>query len=400
MNLLRYCTSFFALLLSASSAHALQGAGPDHWVGTWAASPQAVANKDNLLAKDITLRNVVHTSIAGSMVRVIVTNELGTQPLQVGAAAIALSDGKDAVKSSTVKPLLFAGQPSVTLPPGTELLSDPVAMNLPAFADVVLSLYLPAQSMTTLTAHLTVSNTGVDGAGNQVAAKSLNGAVEDKSWHFVKEIDVLASADSGAVVTLGDSITDGSGAKRDSHNRWGEVLARRLQANKPTANLSVMNAGIGSNRILAGGAASSGLGRFDRDVLAAAGVRYLILFEGTNDINHSTPQDPVTSAELIMAINQIVDRAHTHGIKVIVATINPRQGDAWPDEFEKMRSEVNAYIRTSKSFDGMIDFDKATRDPAHPRIYLPAFDGGDHVHPNDAGHTAMGNAVDLSLFTK
>jgi lysophospholipase L1-like esterase len=223
------------------------------------------------------------------------------------------------------------------------------------------------------------------------------------SWPILKGIDIKGSAESAAIVTFGDSITDGALSTRNANARWPDVLAKRLQADKKTANLGIINEGIGGNRVLHDVAGPSALARFDRDVLAQAGVKYLIIMESINDIGHAAdpvkPYDVVSAEDIIFGLGQLAERARTHGIKVYGATLTPYGGAKYASPAgETMRTAVNNWIRTTKQLDGFIDFDKATQDPANPTVYLPANDSGDHLHPKDAGYKVMGEYIDLKLF--
>lgn len=353
-----------------------------------------------------TFREIVHTSAGGVAVRIVLTNEFGLEPLTVGAVQIAISAGGGAIEQSTAKRVSFGGQASVTLPAGTMMISDPVELKLPALADVAISLFIPAQTISRSTVHSYALQTNYKTAGNAVEAKALPAATEVSSWYFIKGIEVKTDGEpsAAAIVALGDSITDGAASSPNTNGRWPDVLARRIQADKTLAGMGVLNAGINGNRLLRDGdGGESALRRLDRDVLTQAGIRYLIVLEGINDIGHivsASPSDPADTAQnLIQALEQIAVRAHVHGIKVIGATITPYENCKYASpEGEKMRATINDWIRTSKSFDGVVDFDKIVRDPAHPARFLPAYDSGDHLHPNVAGLNAMGAAVDLGLL--
>jgi lysophospholipase L1-like esterase len=364
-----------------------------------------VSNKDKIFAEDTTLRQLVHVSIGGQGFRVVLTNEFGTDPLNVTAAQVSLI-GADAKSSAPGIPLTFSGSPSMILPPGAIAVSDPVAAKLPALSDLVISLYLPAQTLNILSQHNAAFTTNYEAAGNQLAAADLTAPKENGSWRFLKAVEVEAPSASAAIVAFGDSITDGSGSTKNANARWPDELARRLQADKKTNGLGVLNEGIGGNRILHDGTGPSALARFDRDVIDQAGVRYVVILESINDIGHiarnPTPGDPaVTADELIAGLQQLILRAHTHGIKIIGATLTPFTGAHYfSPEGEIMRQTVNAFIRKPGNFDGVIDFEAATKDPANPGMYLPAYDHGDHLHPSDAGYKAMGDSIDLKLFEK
>jgi lysophospholipase L1-like esterase len=379
-------------------------ASPDHWVGTWAASPVANANPDGkVLASDTTLREIVHVSLGGSSVRVILSNEFGTTPLTIGTAHIALSAGQSDITLTSANALTFGGRPTVTIPPGALVVSDPASLKLPPFANVAVSIYLPEQPIPQVSIHNFADQTSYSAPGNLVGEAKLAGAKEIYSWPILKGIDVMASADSASIVTFGDSITDGAHSTRDANSRWPDVLARRLQANKKTAKLAVLNQGIGGNRVLHDVAGPSALARFDRDVLAQAGVKYLIIMESINDIGHAQdpvkPYDVVTAEDLIVGLGQLAARAHTHGIKVIGATLTPYVGAKYSSPAgEAMRQAVNQWIRTTSQLDGFVDFDKATLDPANPTVFAPSADSGDHLHPADGGYKAMADSIDLKLF--
>lgn len=406
-NLLLSVVASF-LLFGAPIAHAGKApATPDHWVGTWAASPYALENSEITFgATDTTLRQIVHTSLGGSLVRVEFTNEFGTEPLTIGAAHLALTANgptSGEISLASAQALTFNGSPTVTIPAGAMALSDPAALKVPAQSDLAISLFLPAQKISRVTHHGSAFQTNYMTAGNVVGLKSLADAKTFDSWYFVKAVDVKTPGDTGAVVAFGDSITDGSSSTKDTNGRWPDALARRLQADKKLKRLGVLNEGIGGNRILHTGNAENALARFDRDVLGQAGVRYLVLLEGINDIGVAygpkDPRDVVTADDLILGLAQLTERAHAHGIKVIGATITPYVGANYSSPAgEAVRQSVNTWVRTNKSLDGFVDFDKAVRDPAHPDTFSPASDSGDHLHPNDAGLKAMGDAFDLKLF--
>ncbi len=403
-------TGLFLLLCAFGLPSVSSAATPSsgRWMGTWAASPEAQPEATAMLGSTgITFREIVHTSAGGTAVRVVLTNEFGLEPLTVGAAQIAISAGGGVIEPSTAKSVSFGGQSTVTLPAGTIMVSDPVYLKLPALADVAISLFIPAQPISQFTVHSYALQTNYKAVGNVVEAKALPAPTEVSSWYFIKGIEVKTDnegASTGAVVTLGDSITDGAASAPNTNGRWPDVLARRIQADKALAGLGVLNAGINGNRLLRDGdGGESALRRLDRDVLTQAGIKYLIVLEGINDVGHivsASPNDPADTAQsLIQALEQIAMRAHTHGIKVIGATITPYESCKYASpEGERMRAAINDWIRTSKSLDGLVDFDKIVRDPAHPTRFLPAYDSGDHLHPNAAGLSAMGAGVDLGLL--
>ncbi len=383
----------------------------EHWVGTWAASPMAFKNASGTFGGDagVTLREIVHVSLGGSSVRVQLSNEFGAEALTVSAAEIAVRDGKgSAVVAASEVPLTFEGRASVVIPAGAMVVSDAATLSVKPLSDVAVSLFVPSQAMTVRSAHGSAYQTNYMVDGNAVTATELGVAAKNfSSWDFLKGVDVKADADAASVVAFGDSITDGAKSTPSTNARWPDVLAARLAANKKTAKIGVLNQGIGGNRILHDNTGPSALARFDRDVLAQAGVKYLIVMESINDIGHAADPTPakrydiVTAQDLIDGITQMARRAHTHGIQVIGATLTPYVGAGYQSpEGEAMRQAINKWIRTTKELDGVVDFDKATDDPDHPGVFLPEYDSGDHLHPKDAGYKAMGNAIDLKLFAK
>lgn len=378
----------------------------DHWVGTWAAAPVTPPNsKITYGAADTTYREIVHVSLGGDSVRVILTNEFGLEPLTIGAAHIARSAGGDSIDLMSANALTFSGRSSITIPPGALAVSDPVDFKLAPMSDVAVSIFIPAQTISQVTQHSFADQTNYSAAGNVVSSKTLEAPKKISSWLFLKGIDVKADKKSAAIVAFGDSITDGAHSTRDANLRWPDNLARRLQADKKTANLAVINEGIGGNRVLHDGYGPSALARFDRDVIAQAGVKYVIILESINDIGRAyrlkSPDDVVTADDLIAGLTQLATRAHTHGIKVIGATLTPYVGAGYASPAgEKVRDAVNQWIRTTDKLDGFVDFDKATQDPSNPTAFLSADNSGDNLHPSDAGYKAMSDSIDLKLFTK
>jgi lysophospholipase L1-like esterase len=385
------------LALTLASTAIAAKPGTERWVGTWAASPYALPNSDNTFAAEpTTLRQTVHVSVGGSSFRVTLSNEFGTETLMIGGASVSLSP------SASPTPLSFNGQPAINVPAGAAVVSDPVSMALPALSDLTINLYLPAQTLKTITFHNSAYTTGYEAKGNQLTATDLPGAKKVYIWRFLKTVEVTTGKAPAAIVAFGDSITDGAHSTRDANARWPDELARRLQADPKTRGLGVLNEGIGGNRVLHDGTGPNALARFDRDVLAQPGVKYVIFMESINDIGHAAqldhPYDIVSAQDLITGIKQLIVRAHTHGLKIYGATLTPYEGAGYASPAgEVMREAVNDFIR-SGAFDGVIDFDKATRDPAHPTAFLPLYDCGDHLHPGDAGYKVMGDAIDLKLF--
>ena len=395
----------FAQTASAFAQTATMKSASGPWVGTWAASPFGGDPWHTVpTLVDSTLREVVHTSLAGSELRVQFSNEFGTEALRIGAATVSLSTGESGIDAASLHDLAFGGSTSIVIPPGAEAVSDPVPLATPAFTNLAISLYLPLQQISDVSVHSSAQQDNYIEPGNHVSAASLTAPVVVPSWYFVKGVDVRPVAPhAAAVVAFGDSITDGAYATVNANHRWPDYLAVRLHDNPATAGLSVLDEGIGGNCVLIHCVGPNALARFDRDVLSQAGVKYVIVLESINDIgtlhNPNRPNYNVTAADLEQGLAQIVARAHEHGIKVIGATLTPYKGAGYfTEKGEQVREAVNDWILTSGVFDGTIDFDKATRDPANPLVFAAQYDSSDHLHPQDAGYAAMADSIDLSLF--
>ena len=392
-------TSMLVLPLAAK-----QPALPDHWVGTWAADSVGFATKDGLGTQDMTVREIVHVSIGGPLTRVVLTNEFGTQPLRIGGVHIANAATNDSISLVSANALTFGGRPFVTIPAGAVAVSDPVALSLLPLSNIAVSIFLPAQTIARVSGHAFADQVNYVAPGDLIFIIILSGATVIHTWPFLKGLDTKVSGQHAAVVCFGDSITDGAHSAESANERWPDVLAKRLHDSGKTNKLSVLNEGIGGNRILLEGYGPAALARFDRDVLSLSGAKYLILLEGINDIgtafNPKGTGYPLTADDLIVGFKQLADRAHTHGIKVFAATLTPYVGAGYSSpQGEAVRKAFNEWIRTNKDLDGFIDFEKATRDPANPDVFAAAADSGDHLHPADAGYKSMGDAIDLSLFT-
>jgi lysophospholipase L1-like esterase len=410
----------FSLLVGVSLAvithsPAQRGAAKgDAWVSSWGASqqipePQNALPTDDL--RDATVRQIVHLSLGGSALRVHLSNAFGTTPLHFTSVHIAhpTSPAAAAIDPASDHALTFAGNPDVTIPPGAEYVSDPLEMLVAPLSDVAVTFHLdvpPVQE----TGHPGSRSTSYYVHGDRVSAADLPDAKHVDHWYDLTEIDVRTAPGAGVVVALGDSITDGHAATTNGNDRWTDILAARLQVEKKTRNIGVSNQGIGGNHVLTDGLGPNVLARFDRDVLAPAGVRWLIVFEGVNDLGGlariaevPAEQHAALVARLIAAYQQIIERAHAHGLRVYGATITPYTGSGYyhPGSLsEADRQAVNAWIRAAGHFDAVIDFDAVVRDPAHPEQLLPAFDCGDHLHPSPAGYKALGESIPLDLFSK
>ncbi|MBO9725716.1 MAG: SGNH/GDSL hydrolase family protein [Novosphingobium sp.] len=393
-----------ALLASGLATPCWAAACP--WVAAWGSS-QMEPGADNALPaealRDVTLRQIVRPSIGGSGLRVRFSNAFGDTPLVIEAATLAraVQSDKATVNAASITPLRFSGKARAVIPPGADWLSDLVDLPVKAFEDLAVSIHLQAVPQRQ-TSHPGSRATSYWLGGDHVADSNLASATAVDHWYMLSGIEAR-SCGAGAVVALGDSITDGRGTTTNGNDRWTDVLARRLGGKR-----AVINQGIGGNRVLLDGLGPNALARLDRDVLALPGVTHLIVLEGINDLGNLTRLKPVSAEEHATMVEQITDayaqivaRAHAHGIKVFGATILPDMGTEYyhPDAAnEADRQAVNAWIRKPGNFDGVIDFDKVMRDPARPDRLNPAYDVGDALHPNPAGYKAMGEAIPLELL--
>lgn len=376
------------------------GPGGRGWVGTWEAA--AAGTVPALPGNSI--RNVVHTSVGGQAARIRVSNRLGTAPLELGAATVALQEA-GAPKSpnaiaGTARRITFHGRSSATVPAGEDAVSDPVRLRVPADTNLLITLYTPTDSGPATYHRSALQTSFLAPDGDHTADQ--DGAAftaTTSSWYYVTGVDVLSPRTPGSVVTLGDSITDGSGSTASANRRWPDRLAARLRVLPPRRQLGVLNAGISGNRVLLDGTGPSALSRLDADVFSRSGVRAMIVMEGINDIKGSPNQtDPTAFAD---AYRGIVEQAHARGIRVIGGTITPYGGNGgYTEAREAVRQAVNEFIRNSGVFDAVVDFDAVVRDPADPHRILPAYDTGDHLHFNDTGLQAMADAVDLADLTE
>lgn len=394
-------------------APAAQAQDKPHWVTSWATALMVPAN-ENIAADadltDATLRQVVRISLGGKQLRVRLSNVFGNAPLTVGAASIArsASNASARINAASLKRLTFHGEASVVIPAGAEYWSDPVAMPVEAGADLTISLYLP-KAPDKQTSHPGARATSYFARGDQVSAADLPGAKTGTRWYLIGGIEVDAPG-AGAVVILGDSITDGYGVQPNTNLRWPDALMLRMRADPATRNMAVLNAGIGGNRLRLDGAGPNALARFEREVLSPPGVTHLMVIEGINDLGTLTREAPATPEqhaalvrEMIGTLQQIVTRARARGIKAIGGTIMPDGASAFyhPDAAnEADRAAVNAWIRAPGNFDAVIDFDAVLRDPANPLVLRADLDSGDGLHPSMMGYQVMADAVPLSLLSK
>jgi lysophospholipase L1-like esterase len=399
---------FLAATLALAPAHGANAQHPDGWSAAWAAAPDSPGPA--LPAQ--TIRQVVRTSVAGSRVRIRLSNLFGTAPLAIGPVQLAAHAGGGRIMPGSGHALRFAGQSSVTIAPGASVLSDPVDMQVSALQDLAVSLYLPAGAEVSTLHGSGMQTAWLSTAGDATAAAGIEGAQTDDSRYFLTDVEVLGAGVPGtgprALVVVGDSITDGIGSGNDRNARWTDALAVRLQRAPDLATVAVVNAGIAGNLLLKDASepfvGPSTLSRFERDALDKPGVRWILLHQGINDIAAATllnrPADQISAEQVIAAMKTLAVRARARGVKVWAGTLLPFEGTKrfYSDGAEAQRQAVNAWIRSSGAFDAVVDFDQALRDPAHPGRLLPAFDSGDHLHPNAAGYQAMAGLVDLRLL--
>jgi len=350
---------------------------------------------------ETTVREVVRLSAAARSIRIRFSNEFASKGLHIGEAHIALASENGEIVPGSDHVLSFAERPSAVIPAGSPLLSDPIDWSIPALSKLAVTVFYPDETVPP--AHTLYALNAWAAPGNQAGAQTLMDATAARSGNHFSEVDVVSQGGSHTVVCFGDSITEGVASTVGAFRGWPDRLAERLQANSFTRGWSVVNAGIGSNRLLHDTPSSSALSRFDRDVLAVPGVAKIVMLLGINDIQYSrrNPAEAVSADEIIAAMGQLVARAHARGVEVIGGTITAFEGSSsYSPEGEAARTKVNAWIRNSGVFDDVVDFDRTTRDPLHPSQLLGAADSGGHLHPNDAGYALMGTAVDLKLFPR
>jgi lysophospholipase L1-like esterase len=392
--------------------------GNGHWVSAWSTAVHEPLPFPGLPPSPVfenqTVRMVVRPMIGGERVRIRLANTFGSSAVTIGSAHIALVAGGSKIAPDSDRTLTFGGRPSVSIPRGAPVLSDPVDLKIRPFGEVAVSIYLPEKTPASTVHFWAQHETYISGAGDFTAKADIPNPTQKTSWYWLADLEVWAPEPTAATVAFGDSITDGVGAKQGDYTDWPDQLASRLASQKGSPGMPVLNEGIGGNRILYDGAGVNALARFDRDVLAQPGVVNLIVLEGINDIGwpHMKPRSPngtarempfvhqvVSAEDLIVGLRQLIDRAHQHGIQVFGATLTPYEGaDYYSADGEATREAVNRWIRTSGAFDGVFDFDAAVRDPSHPAQFRETFQSGDHLHPSAAGYKAMVDAVDLSVL--
>jgi len=393
------------------------GLGPPHpalaaerderqiWVGTWAASPQPAGDliPTPSSLENQTIRQVVRTSIGGERVRVSVSNAFGAESLTIDAASIGIRDQASRVVPGTLAELSFGGAPSIRIPAGAKVLSDPVDLAVSAEDELAISLYVAGVAEASTVHADGVQTSYISTPGDYTASVAMSVAETTTSRIWLSGVEVVAPRATSVVVAIGDSITDGNRSTVDANARWPDDLARRLNdARRESRKVAVLNAGISGNRLLDDFVGQGALARLDRDVLSQTGVTHVVLLEGINDIGCPElfcPGEEVSAGEIIAGIKQIIERAHARGLSIHGGTLLPFEGSIiYSEAGEAKRRAVNDWIRAGGAFDAVIDFDLALRDPADPSRLLPRYDSGDSVHPSDAGYRAMADAVDLSLF--
>ena len=402
----------FAVNALEAQASLQNTAIPEAWIATWGASQQIPEPQNAMAASDMrdaTVRQLFHLSAGGRSLRVHLSNAFGAEPLHFTGVHIArpVSSSSSAIDATTDRPLSFAGSVDVIVPPGSEFVSDALDFPVEPLSDLAVTFHLDS-GPSIQTGHPGSRATSYYLHGDFVSAASLRDPKHIDHWYQVSEIDVEAPTGAATIVVLGDSITDGHGATTNGNDRWTDLLAQKLQGSPGQALIGVSNEGIGGNHLLIDGLGPNALARFDRDVLAPAGVRWIIVFEGVNDLGGLARDGEVPLSEhtalrsrVLGAYQQMITRAHAHGLRVYGATITPYAGSNYyhPGPLsEADRQAVNQWIRTPGHFDAVVDFDSVVRDPHHLDRLLPAYDCGDHLHPSPAGYKAMGDSIPLILF--
>jgi lysophospholipase L1-like esterase len=367
------------------------------WIASWVSSQQ-LTEPHNLPPApglpDSTLRQIVQLSLGGERLRVSFSNLFGNAPLTLKHARLAVSTGGSSIDPASDTALTFRGRPSCTLPAGQSIASDEIVRSVSAFTNLAITVAFDGAPPSDVTGHPGSRTTSFLQTGDAVTQARLSTAQDVEHWYFLSEIDVFTTARARAIVTLGDSITDGRGSITNQNNRWPNQLSRRLHAAADTSHIAVLNQGVGGNRVLADGLGPSALSRFERDVLGPPGVRWVVILEGVNDIGGNATADA-----LIRAFRQMIAQAHARAVAVIGGTIMPFQGNSYfSTATEAARQAVNEWIRSSGELDAVIDFDALTRDPQTPARLSPRVDGGDGLHPSAGGYQIIADGIDLSLF--
>jgi len=390
-----------------------------HWTGVWAAAPQltepsnmppAPFTNGDLVFADSTVRQSVHVTVGGRFIRLRFSNAYGGADLPITNISVARpaggAAGVSAIEPGTSQTVTFDGRTAIDIPVGADMISDPLDFPVATNSNLTVTIYMSAgQASSSITSHPGSRTSTYMLAGNHLDDADLPGAASVAHWYFLTGIEALEPDNTAAIDVIGDSLTDGRGSTTNGDDKWTDQLFNRLQSNPGTSHLTVLNQGLGGNRILNDGLGPNVLARVDRDVLAQSGVKWLIVWEGVNDIGTAPATDAdqkQVAADLIAAYQQIITRAHAAGILVYGATITPFGGNTGYDDpagfREEARQIVNTWIRTSHQFDAVLDFDAAVRDPANPRQINPVYDVGDHLHLTPAGYGAIAAAVPVNLF--
>lgn len=412
------CFALLALLSLTSVAQTK--AGSCRWVSSWSTAIHAPLPFPGLpptpVFENQTVRMVVRPTIGGDRVRIRLSNAFGSTPITIGATHIAVSSQSSSIVAGTDRAVTFSGKGAVTIPREAPMLSDPVSLKVTPLTELAVSLYLPNSTQASSVHFWGQHESYVSGPGDFTGNPEIPTPTAKTSWYWLADVEVCSSEQTVATVTLGDSITDGVGAKQGDYSDWPDVLATRLAAQKNAPPMAVVNEGIGGNRILHDGAGINALARFDRDVLSQPGVANIIVLEGINDIGwpHMKPRpskdggpprempfarELVSADDIIGGLRQIIERAHQHGIRVFGATLTPYEGaDYYSADGEQTRQAVNEWIRKGGEFDGVFDFDAAVRDPKRPTQFREGYHSGDFLHPSAAGYKAMVDSIDLSAL--
>jgi lysophospholipase L1-like esterase len=397
-----------ASLQSARSQEVVTSNNNSAWAATWANAPMAPGSAfaAPTIFENQTIRQIAHIGVGGRRVRVRISNAFGAAPLLVGAAHIAKYESGASIVPGTDRTLKFSGQASISIPVGALALSDPVDLDVPSLSELAVSIFVPNNTGAATYHESSNQTTYISPPGNFTSATNLPTQQTATSWFFLSGIEVLPRARAGVIAVTGDSIAEGARSTLDANRRWTDVLSARLNGPFGRSGFGMLNQAIGCSRLLRDFCGQSGSARFDRDELAQTGITHVIIALGLVDIVFASvandPTQAVTSDEVIVGLRQLIERAHARGLKAYGATLTPNEGSTFVGFFtpenEVKRQAVNRWIRTSGAFDGVIDFDRVVRDPAHPTRLLPIYASDDFTHPSDAGYEAMGNSIDLALF--
>ena len=407
--------SIFAMFILTSTIWAQAQGGPEsdlrnydeNWVGTWSTALHepnlGVPGLSNEGFNNQTLRQIVHTSVGGNRFRVRFST-FGAGALVIGEAHIGRSTKGGSIEPGSDRPLTFGGKPSITIPPGALVITDAVELDSPALGDLAISIYVPGQTAPASWHFEGLQTSYISEPGNFTASTFVPVRSTETAWFWLAGVEVARSSKARSIVAFGDSLTDGTQSTIDANRRWPDQLARRLITEYGDRQIGVLNQGLAGNRLLHDSLGPNALARFDRDVLSQSGAAYVIVLFGAGDI--SNPLDEVSADQIIQGHRQLIERAHAKNLKIFGGTLTPNEGfivpgtsiPAFNPTNEAKRQAVNAWIRQSADYDGIIDFDRALRDPGEPTRIQPAYDSGDHGHPNDEGYRQMAKSIDLTLF--